>query len=226
MSQKSKKGRGSNRRKSKKSKRRRRSRKRDEWIPQTKLGKLVKGGMITSIEEVFARNYVIKETKIYDQLLPNLSEEVCDIKMVQRQSEAGQISRFQCTVIVGNEDGYVGIGMLKNNEVGPGIRAAIDRAKLNILPVMRGCGSWECNCGGDHSIPFKVQGKSGSVRVTLIPAPKGVGLACSKTARLVLRLAGIDDIWTFTKGNTRSAVNMAKAVLDALENAYNLMTRG
>ena len=199
--------------------------KENEWHPITELGNLVKDGMIGTIDEIFQRNYVIKEIQIYDRLLPDLKEEVAEIKMVQRQSAAGQISRFRCTVIVGNENGYIGVGASKNKEVGPGIRQAIAAAKINIIPVIRGCGSWECNCGGKHSIPYKVEGKTASVKVTLLPAPKGVGLACSKTARLVLNLAGIKDIWTKTSGNTRSAGNMAKAVVDALRNAYDMMVR-
>jgi len=196
-----------------------------EWNPNTSLGKLVKDGMITSIDEVFQRNYVIKEIEIYDRLIPNLKEEVCEISMVQRQTAAGEISRFRCTVVVGNENGYIGVGSSKNKEVGPGIRQAIANAKRNLIPVIRGCGSWECNCGGNHSIPYKVDGKAGSVSITLIPAPKGVGLACSKTARLVLNLAGVKDIWTRTSGNTRSRGNMAKAVVDALRKAYNMMVK-
>jgi len=196
-----------------------------EWKPVTSLGQLVKDGMITSIEECFQRNYVIKEIQIFDQLLPNLKEEVCEIQMVQRQTAAGESSRFRCTVVVGNENGYIGVGTSKNKEVGPGIRQAIANAKRDLIPVLRGCGSWECNCGGNHSVPYKIDGKSGSVRVTLLPAPKGVWLACSKTAKLVLNLAGIKDIWTRTKGNTRSKGNMAKAVVDALRKAYNMMVR-
>jgi small subunit ribosomal protein S5 len=197
----------------------------EEWQPLTRLGEMVKSGKITSIDEIFKNNYVIKEKEILDILLPTLKEEVIDIKMVQKQTDAGESSRFKCTVVVGNSDGYIGIGSAKNKEVGPGIRRAITKAKLSIIPVKRGCGSWECNCGGHHSVPFKIDGKMGSVRITLKPAPKGTGLACSETARLVLKLAGIEDIWTLTKGDTRSRANMAKAVFEALANMYTIMRR-
>lgn len=196
----------------------------DDWEPLTRLGMMVKAGQITSIEEILRNNYVIKEKEIIDILIPNLKEEVIDIKMVQKQTDAGEQSRFKCSVVVGNEDGFVGLFSAKNKEVGPGIRKAITKAKLGIIPVKRGCGSWECNCGGNHSIPFETSGKMGSVRVTLKPAPKGTGLACSDTAKLVLRLAGITDVWTVTKGNTKSRTNMAKAVFNALENMYKVMT--
>jgi small subunit ribosomal protein S5 len=186
---------------------------------------MVKAGQITSVEEILKNNYVIKEKEILDVLVPNLKEEVIDIKMVQKQTDAGEQSRFQCSVVVGNTDGFVGIFSSKNKEVGPGIRKGIAKAKLHMIPVKRGCGSWECNCGGHHSIPFETTGKMGSVRVTLKPAPKGTGLVCSDTAKIVLRLAGITDIWTMTKGNTKNRANMAKAVFNALENMYKIMTR-
>lgn len=197
----------------------------DDWKPLTRLGKMVKDGKITSIDEIIKNNYVIKEKEILDSLIPNLKEEVIDIKMVQKQTDAGEKSTFKCSVVVGNKDGFVGISSSKNKEVGPGIRKAIAKAKLSLIPVKRGCGSWECNCGGHHSIPFETSGKMGSVRVTLKPAPKGTGLACSDTAKLVLKLAGVTDIWTITKGNTKSRANMAKAVFNALENMYKVMTR-
>ena len=197
----------------------------DDWVPLTALGKMVKAGQITSVEEILKNNYVIKEKEILDVLVPNLKEDVIDIKMVQKQTDAGEQSRFQCSVVVGNKDGFVGIFSSKNKEVGPGIRKGIAKAKLHMIPVKRGCGSWECNCGGHHSIPFETTGKMGSVRVTLKPAPKGTGLVCSDTAKIVLKLAGITDIWTITKGNTKNRANMAKAVFSALENMYKIMTR-
>ncbi len=197
----------------------------EEWEPLTSLGKMVKAGQITSIDEILKSNYVIKEKEILDYLIPNLTEEVIDIKMVQKQTDAGEQSRFKCSVVVGNQDGFVGLYSSKNKEVGPGIRKGIAKAKLNMIPVKRGCGSWECNCGGHHSIPFETTGKMGSVRVTLKPAPKGTGLACADTAKLVLKLAGITDVWTTTRGKTKSRSNMAKAVFNALENMYKVMTR-
>jgi small subunit ribosomal protein S5 len=167
---------------------------------------------------------VVREYEIFENLLPTLADEVISIDMVQKMTEAGQQARFKCTVVVGNQDGYVGLGVSKSKEVGPGIRRAIIRAKLNIIPIKRGCGSWECVCGGNHSIPYRTSGKMGSVKIELLPAPKGVGLVCSDTAKVVLRLAGISDVWTKTSGNTRNASNMAKAVFEALKNTYKTMT--
>ncbi|TFF99816.1 MAG: 30S ribosomal protein S5 [Promethearchaeota archaeon] len=196
------------------------SRRRDseEWIPKTKLGELVQQGLIT-IDKIFQNNLVVKEKEIIDQLLPQLEEDVVTIKMIQQMTASGQKSRFKAVVIVGS-DGYLGFGTARSKEVGPAIRKAIDRAKLAVVPVLRGCGSPECGCGGIHSIPFKVNGKCGSVRIQLIPSPAGIGLACADTVKQVLKLAGVQDIWSKTFGNTRTSENLVKATFNALKNAH------
>src|SRR5690606_37813178 len=140
----------------------------------------------------------------------------CDVSLVQKQTDAGENSRFKVTVIVGSDEGYIGVGEAKAKEIGPAIRKAINLAKLNIIPVHRGCGSWECGCGQPHTIPFAVKGKAGSVEIELMPAPKGVGLAAADTAKLVLSLAGIKDIWSRTSGRTRTTSNLTKATFEAL----------
>ena len=196
----------------------------EEWEPRTKLGRMVKEGEIKSIEEIFMNNYRIMEPEIVDVLLPDLEDEVINIQLVQRQTDAGRKRRFKATCVVGNRNGYVGIGEAKIKEVGPAIRKAIQNAKLNITPVKRGCGSWECTCSDPHSLPFKVHGKTGSTRVTLHPAPKGLGLAAGSTAQLVLSLAGVKDIWSQTKGDTRTRPNYAKAIYEALKATYKVTT--
>ncbi len=197
---------------------RRRKEAEDLWIPKTKLGELVQQGLIT-IDKIFQNNLVVKEKEVIDQLLPQLEEDVITIKMVQQMTASGQKSRFKAVVIVG-ADGFLGYGSAKNKEVGPAIRKAIDRAKLAVVPVLRGCGSIECGCGGNHSIPFKTEGKCGSVKVQLIPAPAGIGLACADKVKQVLKLAGIEDIWSKTFGDTRTSENLVKATFNALKNAH------
>ncbi|OYT61794.1 MAG: 30S ribosomal protein S5 [Thermofilum sp. ex4484_15] len=196
----------------------------EEWQPRTKVGKLVKEGKIASIEQIFEENLPIREVEIVDALLPGLQHEVLNINLVQRQTDAGEVSTFQALVAVGNYNGYVGVGMGKAKQVRQAIEKAIVDAKLNIAPVRRGCGSWECLCGEPHSVPFKVYGKSGSVEIWLIPAPKGVGLVAGEVAKAVLRLAGIKDVWTRTRGSTRTTINFAKATFNALRNTYKLKT--
>ncbi len=192
----------------------------EEWIPKTRLGLMVKEGKITSLDEIFANNLPIREPQIIDALLPDLKHEVISVNFVQRQTDAGEVSQLQVTVVVGNEDGYVGVGMGKAKQIRTAIEKALRQAKLNIIPVRRGCGSWECLCGRPHSVPFKVRGKSGSVEVELLPAPSGVGLVTGEIGKVVLRLAGIQDVWTRSRGRTRTAHNMAKAIYNALKNTY------
>ena len=196
----------------------------EEWTPETKVGLMVKEGEITSIEDLFQLAHPVKEPEIIDVLLPDLQEEVIDINLVQKQTDAGEKSRFKATVIVGNENGFVGIGESKAPEIGPAIRKAILRAKLNIVSVRRGCGSWECGCQDPHSVPFQVKGKTGSVRITLLPAPKGVGLVTADTIKVVLRLAGIHDVWSRTRGHTRTTLNFARSVFGALKETNRIMT--
>ena len=190
----------------------------EAWIPRTKLGELVQQGLIT-LDKIFANNLVVKEKEIIDVLLPQLKEDVVTIKMVQQMTASGQRSKFKAVVLVG-ADGFIGVGTAKSREVGPAIRKAIDRAKLSVIPVLRGCGSGECGCGHTHSIPFKIDGKCGSVRIRLIPAPAGVGLACADKVKQVLKLAGIEDIWSKTFGDTRTSENLVKATFNALMNAH------
>ena len=196
----------------------------ESWVPRTYVGKLVKEGKITSIKEVFDMNLVIREPEIVDYLLPNLQHEVVDVSIVQKQTDAGELTRFRVLVVVGNMDGYVGVGIGKARQVRQAIEKALRDAKLNIIPVRRGCGSWECSCNEPHSVPFAVEGKCGSVVVRLIPAPKGTGLVAVDAAKVVLRYAGIRDVWTWTKGETRTTLNFVMATYNALKNTYKFVT--
>jgi len=187
-----------------------------EWVPQTRLGKLVKEGQVTTMGEALASGLPIREYQIVDALLPEIRDEVLDINMVQRMTDSGRRVKFRATVIVGNGDGFIGIGEGKDVQVGIAIRKAIDTAKMNIIGIKRGCGSWECGCGQGHTVPFEVKGKTGSVEVKLRPAPRGLGIASGGTAKKVLEIAGIKDVWTKVSGETRTTLNFAKATFDAL----------
>ncbi|MCX9080966.1 MAG: 30S ribosomal protein S5 [Candidatus Methanoperedens sp.] len=188
----------------------------EEWFPQTRLGKLVKEGQVTTMGEALASGLPIRESQIVDALLPEIRDEVLDINMVQRMTDSGRRVKFRATVIVGNGDGFIGIGEGKDVQVGIAIRKAIDTAKMNIIGIKRGCGSWECGCGQGHTVPFEVKGKIGSVEVKLRPAPRGLGIASGGTAKKVLEIAGIKDVWTKVSGETRTTLNFAKATFDAL----------
>jgi len=186
------------------------------WAPKTRLGGMVKNGEITNMSDALKSGLPIREPEIIDLLLSEVDDEVIDVNMVQRMTDSGRRVKFVITVAVGNSDGFVGLGQAKGKEVGSSIRRAIENAKLNIVEIKRGCGSWECGCGKAHTIPFTVTGKSGSVEVTLKPAPQGIGLATGSVAKKILKLAGVKDCWTFTKGKTKTTVNYAKAVFNAL----------
>lgn len=188
-----------------------------EWEPKTRLGRKVKRGEITTMDEALATRLPLREPEIVDALFSQLDDDVLDVNMVQRMTDSGRRVRFTVTTVVGNKDGFVGLGNAKGKEVGPTIRKSIDNAKLNIIRIRRGCGSWQCGCGNPHTIPFQVTGKSGSVWIEFKPAPSGTGLAVGDTAKSVLERAGIEDIWGFSKGHTRTTVNYAKAVFDALK---------
>ena len=186
------------------------------WTPKTRLGKLVAGGKITTMSDALATRLPLREAEIVDILLPEVADEVLDVNMVQRMTDSGRRVKFAITVVVGNRDGFVGIGRFKGKEVGPSIRKAIDVAKTNIIEVKRGCGSWECGCATPHSLPFEVIGKTGSVVVTLRPAPRGTGLAVGDIAKTVLRMAGITDAWGMTGGHSKTTTNYSLAAFEAL----------
>lgn len=187
-----------------------------EWIPKTRLGHMVLNGEITTMSDALDTKLPLREPEIVDILLPDIKDEVVDLNMVQRMTDSGRRVRFAATCIVGNGDGFVGIGRAKGKEVGPSIRKAIDNAKLNIIEIKRGCGSWECGCGMPHTLPFAITGSTGSVSVYIKPAPRGIGLAVGDVAKSLLIMAGVTDAWGFARGNTKTKVNYAMATYEAL----------
>jgi small subunit ribosomal protein S5 len=205
-----------------------RRRSRDEtlesWTPKTKLGKMVREGQVSSIYEVFEEGYRIKEVEVVDVLVPDLKDEVININLVQKQTDAGERSRFRAVVAVGNGDGLIGLGIGKASRVRNAIEKGIREAKLNLCPIRRGCGSWECGCGEPHTLPFRVKGKSGSVVVTLIPGTKGLGLVAGNTAKVILNLAGIKDCWSKSTGATRTVPSTSFATFEALKKTVKMMT--
>ncbi|MEM0372592.1 MAG: 30S ribosomal protein S5 [archaeon] len=202
-----------------------REEKTEEWVPKTALGKMVLAGEITDMEQVYARNMAILEPEIVDKLVPNLQEEVLNIKTVQRTTDSGRRGSFMITVAVGDKNGYVGVGTGKGNEVRPTIERAVREAKKNIMHIERGCGSWQCGCGEKHSLPFKVHGSYSSVSIDLMPAPKGTGIVAGSTAAKILELAGVKDVWSKTKGSSRTVFNFGKATINALKQTRKMKTK-
>ncbi|KAI0985614.1 hypothetical protein GJ496_001694 [Pomphorhynchus laevis] len=211
-------GRGGNRRRGD----RRGQQDKKQWVPVTKLGRLVYDGKITKLEEIYLYSLSIKEPQIIDHILPDLKDEVLKIMPVQKQTCAGQRTRFKAIVVVGDGDGHIGLGIKCSKEVATAIRGAITLAKLSVIPVRRGY--WGNKIGDPHTVPCKVSAKCGSVLVRLIPAPRGTGLVCAPVPRKLLEMAGIEDCWTCSKGSTCTLANFAKATFDAMSKTYAFLT--
>jgi small subunit ribosomal protein S5 len=205
----------------------------ETWTPKTQLGIGVKKGEVTDIEHIFAQGKMILEAEIVDMLLPNLEDELLLVgqakgkfgggqrrifRQTQKKTKEGNKIHFLTYAAVGNKNGYVGVGTGKSKETVPARDKSKRKAKLNLMRIRRGCGSWECNCKQPHSVPFASSGKCGSVEVTLMPAPKGKGLCVEKECAKILELAGIKDVWSKTSGQTKVKVNLIAALMDALKN--------
>merc|ERR1712054_649460 len=107
-------------------------------------------------------------------------------------------------------------------EVATAIRGGIIAAKMNLIPVRRGY--WGNRIGFPHTVPMKVHGKMGSVRVRLIPAPRGSGVVGSLTMKKLLMFAGVADCFTCSCGHTRTKANFMKAAFEALRATYGYLT--
>jgi len=207
----------------------------EEWKPKTELGRKVLSGEISSLNQALDYTAPILEPQIIDALVPDLKSELLSVgqskgkfgggkrrafRQTQRKTKEGNSISFSTLAAVGNGDGYLGIGFGKSRETIPAREKAFRNAKLNIIKIRRGSGSWE---GGDtnvpHSVPFIVTGKCGSVELKLIPAPKGTGLCIEKECQKLLKLAGIKDVWSSTKGQTKIKFNLIQACMDALKKA-------
>ena len=199
----------------------RRERVEPEWIPKTILGKKVASGEITAMDEIYKKGFRIQEAGIIKKLLPDLKTEVIDVGLIQKMTPNAQSTRFKALVAAGHENGWLGIGLGKSKQMRIAIEKANNAAFLNVSPVKLGCGSWECRCDQKHSVPYKVKGKGGSVTIELLPGPRGLGLVAGGKIRNLLRLAGIKDAWTFTKGSTATMNSTSKALLECLRQTFS-----
>jgi len=206
----------------------------DNWHPKTELGRKVKSKEVTDINSILESGEKIKEAEIVDTLVPDLYTEYILIgqahgkfgggkrrliRQTQKKTAEGNKPHFSAFCVIGNQKGIMGFGGGKALESLPAKDKAMRQAKLNIMRVPLGCGSWKCNCGEPHSLPFAVYGKTGSVEVKLMPAPKGAGLVVEDELKKFMRAAGYRDLWSKTWGQTRKKVNFIYACVAALKQA-------
>ena len=203
----------------------------ESWNPKTKLGEEVKSGKIKNIDEILDNKRKILESEIVDSLV-NLKSDLISIgqskgkfgggkrrawRQTQRKTKQANVPTFSAMAVIGDEKGHVGVGSGKSMETLPARTKAIRKAKLNIIKVKRTCAAFDCDCSELHTVPFKVTGKAGSVKVTLIPAPQGTGLVVGTELKKILKFAGVKDVYSRTSGKIRTTFNLIKACMDALE---------
>jgi len=136
----------------------------------------------------------------------DIQDRVVEINRVTKVVKGGRNLRFNAIVVVGDEDGHVGMGTGKALEVPEAIRKAVEDAKNHLIEVPR----------VDTTIPHQVTGIHGGGKVMMRPAPAGSGVSAGGPIRAVLELAGIEDISSKSLGSD-SAINMIKATLDGIQ---------
>jgi len=210
----------------------------ESWIPKTKLGKLVKSGKEKDIDKILEQDKKMLEPEIVDALL-SIESDLLLIgqakgkfgggkrrawRQTQKKTQEGNVITFSSMVVIGDKNGHVGLGYGRAKETLPAREKALREAKLNIIKINRGFEDNKDKSGEPHTVPFRVVGKCGSSRITLLPAPRGTGLVVADECKKILRLTGIKDVYSMTKGQTRTTFNLAQACIDALKKT-TLMTK-
>lgn len=137
----------------------------------------------------------------------NLEEEVIDLRRVTRVVSGGKRMRFRATVVVGDLKGKVGVGVAKGLDVEQAITKARAAAQKNIIEIRM----------KDKTIPHEVIAKFGAAKILIKPAVPGHGLIAGGASRIVLKLAGIQDITAKCLGSTTNKLNYAIATVEALK---------
>lgn len=147
----------------------------------------------------------MRENSNTNSTTPELQESIVSIRRVAKTVKGGRNMRFSVTVVVGDGDGRVGVGLGKAREIPEAVRKAIEDAKKEMITVpMVGT-----------TIPHRINGIFGAGKVVLMPAAEGTGVIAGSSVRTVLELAGVKDIRAKSIGSN-NAGNMAYATIEGL----------
>ena len=136
----------------------------------------------------------------------DLKEKVVHINRVAKVVKGGRNFRFSVLVVVGDENGHVGVGNGKSIEIPEAIRKGIEDAKKNLVKVSI----------KENTVPHRIEGKFGKGKVLIMPATEGTGVIAGGPVRTVLELAGIKDVRAKSIGSN-NAGNMAYATIEGLK---------
>jgi len=144
----------------------------------------------------------------------DLKERIVNVARVAKVVRGGRRFSFSALVAVGDEKGFVGIGLGKANEVPEAIQKATEQAKKNLIRVPL----------AGSSIPHDVVGNFGAAQLLLKPASEGTGVIAGGATRVLLELAGVRDVLAKSLG-TNNPHNLSRATLDALSQLKNAEQR-
>lgn len=140
-----------------------------------------------------------------------LKETIVNIRRVAKTVKGGRNMRFSVTVVVGDGEGYVGVGLGKAQEIPEAVRKATEDAKKNLIYVPT----------VGTTIPHRSLGIFGAGRVLLMPARQGTGVIAGSSVRTVLEAAGVKDVRAKSIGSNNTG-NMAYATIEGLSNLTTL----
>ncbi len=144
--------------------------------------------------------------KRLDPATLDLREDMVALNRVSKTVKGGRIARFAAIMVVGDENGHIGVGLGKAAEVPEAIRKGIEDAKKNMITVsLKGT-----------TIPHEVIGVYGAGKVLLKPAAPGTGIIAGDKVRKILQLAGIKNIRAKCL-RTNNPTNVVKATIEGLK---------